>query len=123
MDKDKCKKYGTHPAGGPQAAIIVIVPSFYIRWNIGHHDSADIQYGVPIALESQVSCEINFQGPSKEKQRDHIEQQVKEVSMDKSAGDEAIVLMPYIDRGRPEYKVIHDALVAECGDGYQTGKD
>jgi len=48
--EDYGKEDGTYASGSSQAAIIIIIPPFDIRWNIGHDDSADVQYRVPVTL-------------------------------------------------------------------------
>ena len=123
LKDDKCKEDGAYATGSSQTAIIIVILPFEIRWNIGHNDGAHVLYRVPVTLQSQISCVVNFYSATEEKEGDHVECQVKEVGMDKTAGEETIVLVAYIDRRGPEYQVIHDAGVVKGGDGDQNGKD
>lgn len=123
LKEDKGKEDGAYASGSAQAAIVIIILPFEIAWNIGHDDGADVQYGIPVVLQAQLSSVINFYSAAEEKEGDHIEQQVNEVGMDETAGEETIVLVAYIDRRGPEYQVIHNAGIVKGGDGDQYGKD
>jgi hypothetical protein len=117
------EQYGADATAGAQAPVTIIVPFFYIGWNIGRHYGAHIQHQVSVMRQAKFAHIMSFHDPSEGIQCEHIECKMYEIRMDQPAGKKAVILMTHMDGRRPEYEVIKDLFVGESRNGDQTGKD
>jgi hypothetical protein len=64
-------------------------------------------------LQSENAHVIIFQRPAKKVQGEHIKSKVHKISVDKTAANKTIILMPHTDRRGPEDKGIHKPGIGE----------
>lgn len=120
--QDGSEQHCRNSPGSTKATVVAIIPVFCVGWYQAEKERGYVQEQVEnFSHLAKYLCKSNFQGPSKEIQCDHIEDQMSPICMDQAATEEAVPLF-VVSNGRGiEDKIIVHFSIAERSEGYDTG--